>query len=79
MDPSLIVLGGGMAAAGSALTGPLTAELQRSMLWRQAPPVVTSDLRGDAGRRGAALVAWNALAATPAPSRRSKPAIERHH
>jgi glucokinase len=61
MDPSLIVIGGGMAAAGSALTVPLTAELERSMVWRQAPAVVTSELGGDAGRRGAALVAWNAL------------------
>ncbi|MCW2640210.1 MAG: hypothetical protein JWP76_2516 [Dactylosporangium sp.] len=61
MDPSLIVIGGGMAAAGSALTGPLEAEMERSMVWRQAPPVVTSELKGDAGRRGAALVAWSAL------------------
>jgi glucokinase len=61
MDPSLIVIGGGMAAAGPALTGPLAAEMKRSMVWRQAPAVVTSELEGDAGRRGAALVAWSAL------------------
>jgi glucokinase len=61
MDPGLVVIGGGMAAAGSALIGPLTAELRRSMVWRQAPAVVTSELKGDAGRRGAALVAWDAL------------------
>ncbi|NJC69978.1 ROK family protein [Planosporangium thailandense] len=61
MDPSLIVIGGGMAAAGPVLTEPVAIEMKASMLWRDAPPLVTSALDGDAGRRGAALVAWSAL------------------
>jgi glucokinase len=57
-DPELVVLGGGMAAAGSALTDPIAEELQTALPWRQAPTVVVSGLGGDAGARGAALLAW---------------------
>jgi glucokinase len=59
-DPQLIVLGGGMAAAGEALTRPLTDGLQAALLWRDVPPVVVSGLGSDAGARGAALLAWTA-------------------
>lgn len=59
-DPQLIVLGGGMAGAGAALTLPLAEELQAALLWRQAPPVVVSSFAGEAGVRGAALLAWTA-------------------
>jgi glucokinase len=59
-DPQVIVLGGGMAAAGEALTRPLSQALQAALLWREAPPVVVSALGNDAGARGAALLAWTA-------------------
>jgi glucokinase len=59
-DPELIVLAGGMAGAGAALTEPLAEGLQQALLWRSAPPVVVSGLGGDAGARGAALLAWTA-------------------
>jgi glucokinase len=62
-DPELIVLAGGMAGAGVALTEPLAAGLQSALPWRTAPPVVVSGLGGDAGARGAALLAWAAAAA----------------
>jgi glucokinase len=64
-DPELIVLAGGMAGAGAALTDPLGEGLQRALLWRKAPPVVVSGLGGDAGARGAALLAWTAADGTP--------------
>lgn len=59
-DPCLIVLAGGMAGAGTALTEPLAQGLQRSLLWRSPPPVVISALGSEAGTRGAALLAWTA-------------------
>lgn len=59
-DPEIVVLAGGMAGAGAELTEPLTEGISRGLLWRSAPPVVVSGLGGDAGARGAALLAWTA-------------------
>jgi glucokinase len=59
-DPEAVVLGGGMAAAGTALTEPLTDALRKALLWRDPPPVLLSRLGGDAGALGAALLAWEA-------------------
>jgi glucokinase len=59
-DPRLIVLAGGMAGAGAALTEPLAEGLQRSLLWRTPPPIVVSTLGGGAGARGATLLGWTA-------------------
>jgi len=61
MDPELILIGGGMAAAGAALLHPLTREVQAGLAWRQAPAISIGRFAGDAGRRGAALLAWHAL------------------
>ena len=61
MDPELILIGGGMAAAGAALLHPLTREVQAGLAWRQAPAISIGRFAGDAGRRGAALLAWRAL------------------
>ncbi|NMH97388.1 ROK family protein [Pseudonocardia acidicola] len=61
MDPALVVIGGGLARAGAALTEPLRDEVERGLAFRPAPRIVISDLGSDAGRRGAALVAWKAL------------------
>jgi glucokinase len=68
-DPELIVLAGGMAGAGPALTGPIGEGLQRALAWRTAPPVVLSGLGADAGVRGAALLAWTAVDLAPVPDR----------
>ncbi len=59
-DPALVVLGGGMAGAGTALTEPLAAGLARALSWRTPPLVVVSALGTDAGTRGAALLGWTA-------------------
>jgi glucokinase len=61
MDPELIIIGGGMAAAGTALLHPLTREVQAGLAWRHAPAISIGRFAGDAGRRGAALLAWRAL------------------
>jgi glucokinase len=68
-DPAVIVLGGGMAAAGADLTDPVGAQLRRALTWRTPPPVVVSRFGSEAGARGAALLAWTA-AADQAPPRR---------
>ena len=71
-DPELIVLGGGMAAAGDALIRPFSNALQAALLWRAAPAVTVAHFGGDAGARGAALVAW-AGAGRSEPGGRQRP------
>ena len=59
-DPEVVVLGGGMSAAGPALTEPVGEGLRRALTWRTPPPVIVSRFGSDAGARGAALLAWTA-------------------
>lgn len=61
MDPELIVLGGGMAASGPALLGPLRRAVAAGLAWRPAPRISSAEFAADAGRRGAGLLAWRAL------------------
>ena len=61
MDPELILIGGGMAASGAELLRPLTREVKAGLAWRPAPTISKGSFAGDAGRRGAALLAWHAL------------------
>ena len=61
MDPELILIGGGMAAAGAVLLDPLTREVQAGLAWRTAPTISQGRFAGDAGRRGAGILAWHAL------------------
>jgi glucokinase len=61
MDPELILIGGGMAAAGAVLLDPLTREVQAGLAWRTAPTISKGRFAGDAGRRGAGILAWHAL------------------
>ncbi|MFC6079903.1 ROK family protein [Sphaerisporangium aureirubrum] len=58
MDPSSIVLGGGLAEAGHPLYSPLAERLQEKLTWRQAPPLHHAALGMNAGMLGAALLAW---------------------
>lgn len=58
LDPAVIVLGGGFSQAGAALLHPVTRYLDELLVWRGAPDVVLSRLGGDAGRVGAALLAF---------------------
>jgi glucokinase len=61
MDPQLILIGGGMAASGGMLLHPLTWEVQGGLAWRPAPTISIGQFAGDAGRRGAGLLAWRLL------------------
>jgi len=60
LDPELIVIGGGLAEAGSALLGPLGGALAERMAWRQPPALVGTALGSSAGTFGAAILAWRA-------------------
>jgi glucokinase len=61
MDPELILIGGGMGASGASLLDPLTGAVQTGLAWRSAPVILNGTFAGDAGRRGAGLLAWHAL------------------
>jgi glucokinase len=61
LDPSLIVLGGGLAEAGAALLEPVRTEVAARLTWRPPPVVEVSTLGSQAGQFGAALLAWQAV------------------
>lgn len=60
LDPEVIVLGGGVAQAGEALLAPLRERLRAALAWREAPRITTSTLGTQAGRIGAAMLAFEA-------------------
>jgi len=60
LDPSMIVLGGGLAEAGPALFDPVRIRLGRRLAFRDAPPLVAAELGVNAGMLGAALLGWQA-------------------
>ncbi len=57
LDPALIVIGGGLSAAGDALLEPVREELAKLVPWREPPPVRLSPLGARAGLLGAAILA----------------------
>lgn len=57
LDPELIVIAGGLSAAGEELLTPVREELAKLVLWRTPPAVRLSPLGGRAGLLGAALLA----------------------
>lgn len=61
LDPQLIVLGGGLSAAGDTLLQPVRAALESRLSWRAAPTVELSPLGARAGVFGAAILGWQAL------------------
>ncbi|WP_068925356.1 ROK family protein [Planobispora rosea] len=60
LDPSAIVLGGGLAEAGSLLSDPLAKRLAERLAFRAAPPLRRAVLGVDAGMLGASLLGWRA-------------------
>ena len=59
-DPDLVVVGGGVAATGELLLAPARASFERyvhARAHRDLPPVVPTQLGGDAGLVGAATLA----------------------
>lgn len=62
LNPSLVVVGGGMAAAGDQLLDPLSAGLERRVAFVQPTPrVVAGHLGVGAGTYGAGLLGWHHL------------------
>ena len=57
LDPSVVVLGGGVAAAAADLLEPVQAGLAAGLTWREAPPVHLTRLGSLAGCLGAAAMA----------------------
>ncbi|MFC7615837.1 ROK family protein [Actinokineospora soli] len=62
--PEVIVLGGGLAEAGDALTDPVRDDLHARLTFQRKPRVVRAALGQDAGRAGAALLGWRAADAS---------------
>lgn len=58
LDPAAVVLGGGVSRSGAALLEPLAAAMSDVLVWRSAPPILTSALGPVAGRIGAAIEAY---------------------
>ena len=61
LDPALIVIAGGLSAAGEALSAPVHAELSDRITWRDPPPLRLSPLGGRAGLTGAAILTRHTL------------------
>ncbi|MFU8947648.1 copper homeostasis protein CutC [Mycetocola zhadangensis] len=60
IDPTMIVLGGGVSRAGDRLLAPLRVALSESLAWRDAPEIRVSELGTSGGRIGAAVLAFRA-------------------
>lgn len=56
-DPEVVVLGGGISRAGSALLDPLRSAIDERLGWRPVPPLRTGRFADRAGLAGAALAA----------------------
>ena len=65
IDPDVIVVGGGLAAAGETLLAPLRRALAAQASYHVVPPIVPAALGALAGAVGAALVARDALQTNP--------------
>jgi glucokinase len=63
-DPDLIVIGGGIAAAGDVLLGPIQRTVRHCSMISgfDATKIVVAELAGEAGMYGAAALAWERLA-----------------
>ncbi|MEW9533891.1 ROK family protein [Microbispora sp. NPDC049125] len=60
LDPSLIVIGGGLSEAGPALLDPLGSRLAARLAFREPPPLRQAALGVHAGMLGAAVLGWQA-------------------
>jgi glucokinase len=60
LDPALVVIGGGLGAAGDTLLGPLSKALDARLSFQLMPRLLQAKLGAEAGCLGAALLAWQA-------------------
>jgi glucokinase len=58
LDPAVIVIGGGVSAAGDALLVPLRAGVAERLGWRTPPRIIASSLTSQGGLIGAAILGW---------------------
>ncbi|MEA9983966.1 MULTISPECIES: ROK family protein [Subtercola] len=58
LDPAVVVIGGGLSAAGDAVLLPLRAGVERRLGWRAAPLIIRSALTSQGGLIGAAMLGW---------------------
>lgn len=65
LDPSLLVIGGGLAKAGESLLIPLTTRLADRLTFRDAPRLKLSELDDQAAVKGATILAARLLAPHP--------------
>lgn len=56
LDPSRVVIGGGLSRAGEALLRPLRLAVDAKLGWRSTPSILRSVLGSDAGLIGAAVL-----------------------
>jgi glucokinase len=67
VDVDLVVIGGGLCAAGDALLGPLAKEWAKRAAYQPPPRLAVSGLGSHAGSYGAAVLAWQAIGRRPSP------------
>ncbi|HEX4706045.1 MAG TPA: ROK family protein [Pseudonocardiaceae bacterium] len=60
LAPEVVVVGGGLAECGDVLLRPLRVEVARRLSFQRRPAIVTARFGAQAGRIGAALLAWRA-------------------
>ncbi|WP_199881861.1 ROK family protein, partial [Streptomyces sp. CB03911] len=70
LDPSTVIVGGGLAEAGDTLFTPLRAAVTERLTFQMPPVVVPAMLKDTAASLGAGLLAWDLLSVTP-PSPRA--------
>ncbi|WP_155338583.1 ROK family protein [Acrocarpospora corrugata] len=60
LDPSMIVIGGGLGEAGAVILDPLAERLADRLSFRKPPPLRQAQLGVQAGMLGAAILGWRA-------------------
>ncbi|WP_405685718.1 ROK family protein [Streptomyces sp. NBC_00057] len=61
LDPSTLIIGGGLAEAGETLFTPLRAVVEERVTFQKLPHIVPAALGDTAGCLGAGLLAWDLL------------------
>lgn len=64
LDPSALIIGGGLAEAGETLFTPLRDAIRQRITFQKLPSVVPAALGDTAGCLGAGLLAWDLLTTT---------------